>query len=1397
MNKLARNKERILLIAVSAIISIMFFQFYSNVKPVLEDAEKSYKNKTTIQFSEGFSGNDLRNIIVNAEYFSDPVYESFFIQELTNKLSKVKRISNLGQLNKKPFLVEAEKLEKHGGDWGKTRYLASATKLGLDSVLVAEMNTKYKNLNYSKSISNQNTGIHISGTVVKKPKNESKLTKGLNKILRKNTDIPIKNVLVRLKEELTSSQKDTIKTNFIKNAKQEELFKVDLDSLVQTPSFYVRTNERGQFEFTGLEKGKNYSVVPITKGKEYGKLKGVAQIEESTTFTFTEKPHTLALLGRYNYKRIKSDKVLTVRTPTEFVSNLKTTLFFFLISFWLFHIALTIKNRHFDEFLLPVLMLIVGVGVVTLYAIQEPLRDMDYASSSVMWILGVFVFFSAMVFLLNEKWIKKIVRFRLADLYKGFAYKKGWLNKESRGYEWLFLSLLLMLLLSVFGSGPEGSGVKVNLGPIQVSEVSKFLMIIFFAKYFTANLGYFRNIPSNLWLFKNSIGMLVGLASLLGIYAVSGDLGPALVLSTTFLVFYSLAKNEFAQMLIAALLFSVLLVIISKLLGGTTTMLSVVAVISLVGLGIYAFVKKKNESMFFIVAVISSFLLLENLPFSFAERLADRNSMFRNVWDNSLYGGDQVAQGIWSIGSGGLTGQGLGNGLSNVMPAYHTDMVFQSICEEIGIVGGIVLLLLFGVLFYRTMLIARRTGEPLLFYLINGVAIATLLQLSIILGGSLGLIPLTGISVPFLSKGNSSLLMNIFFFLAIIVFSQIRGKSIQMKQIKEKFDNLNLYMLFTFMAVIVLFSLILFRYWYASNQDMIRPVKVLSKQGEWIYSYNPRISVFKRELKPGNIYDRNGVLLATCDREEFLASKDKTESNFGDMVAFEKQKNSRLKRYYPFSEDLIYWLGDWNTALVSNQNLGYVADYRLINTLRGFKDSTKVKEVTSTNFKEAAFLPSEPKPTYLKQHDYSKYVPFIKSGVQSGKVEIFNKENRDVYLSLDVRMNQIINQVIRDKKALTKDITKYKTSVVVLNAKTGEVLASAMNPKPSKKDIQKINQIPSKYYNKLYRTYFGYEGMVADKDIGMFYRSVPGSTIKVVNALAYLKRDGADSAKVSYKITPNEVIMQGYEPTGKVDLHNAIVESSNTYFIRLLNEKEFDKELFDLYHSVGINIYNKGGYFIEKPISYDRMKYEGKWAPKLYKDKGLHYNNPRYLGMRKRYLQSDYSFMAWGQLSEATPLQMARLFGAVATGGELPPLNFVMKKAEENAINSQKEQLIENNKDNIAITSTIEKAMKEQSLKNTKNTKVVHYGKTGSAERVQLTYNAKTGKVHKKGSTGKVTDAWYVCYIKDTKTGEPIAIATRIEGLAHGAGASANAVQLTNKIVNRLKNEYFITQKTQ
>ncbi|MCS6773828.1 MAG: FtsW/RodA/SpoVE family cell cycle protein [Anaerolineae bacterium] len=141
-----------------------------------------------------------------------------------------------------------------------------------------------------------------------------------------------------------------------------------------------------------------------------------------------------------------------------------------------------------------------------------------------------------------------------------------------------------------------------------------------------------------------------------------------------------------------------------------------------------------------------------------SDRLAQRVTSWLNPWADPQGSSFQIVQSLIAIANGGVFGQGLGQGRPSYVPAVHTDFPFVTIAEELGLIGVVSVLGAFGVLVLRAWRIAAHSTEPHAFLLAAGVGAALIIQTAVILGGNLGVLPLTGVTLPFVSYGGSSLL---------------------------------------------------------------------------------------------------------------------------------------------------------------------------------------------------------------------------------------------------------------------------------------------------------------------------------------------------------------------------------------------------------------------------------------------------------------------------------------------------------------------------------------------------------------------------------------------------------------------------------------------------------------
>lgn len=134
------------------------------------------------------------------------------------------------------------------------------------------------------------------------------------------------------------------------------------------------------------------------------------------------------------------------------------------------------------------------------------------------------------------------------------------------------------------------------------------------------------------------------------------------------------------------------------------------------------------------------------------------------VWlrpeENASDGGYQVMQGLYAIGSGGIFGKGLGNSVQKIstIPEAQNDMIFSVICEELGLFGGVLILLLFGYMLYRLFFIAQNAPDMYGSLVVSGIFIHMSLQVILNICVVLNLIPTTGVTLPFVSYGGTSVL---------------------------------------------------------------------------------------------------------------------------------------------------------------------------------------------------------------------------------------------------------------------------------------------------------------------------------------------------------------------------------------------------------------------------------------------------------------------------------------------------------------------------------------------------------------------------------------------------------------------------------------------------------------
>ncbi|MBD0332447.1 MAG: FtsW/RodA/SpoVE family cell cycle protein, partial [Chitinophagaceae bacterium] len=849
-----RNLERTFLLLISAALVYLFAKLFFVLKKDFNEVPQRLADGTMVNLNGDKSAERIKNLLQKGYYFEDEQDINLATSIISRGFSnQPKAIDNIGELNKRTFNVSTEEAFAQGGTSYKKRAALARTLIGFsedDSLRFDQEKLKPPPLPSSMAIG---LGNHsISGVV------------------NDDNDNAVANVLVRLEMVLPQDSvynietSDEIKTAIENSSTIKKIYV--LDSLnrrhLQSLKAYVRTNANGEFTFSRLPSGKAFAVLPLKPGYQFGSSKGVQNLAENISFTFYQAPHTIKLFSTRDFNNLKKDKALIVRMPDEFMRWLWLIGICFFAVFLLLHLFLSIRFPQADQLILPVVMLLTGISFLTLLSLQDPLRDRFLAKSTLFYFIGGFLAITILLLFDLRRFTTDSGLFRL------FFFLKN--EKAANGWPWAVAALGLLLLTIVFGTGPEGSGVKVNLFGFQPSELVKFLLLIFLAGFFTTNEKFISEYTrwQKRWTFFSFA--LIAIVTSIILFLILGDLGPAMVICFTFIILFSFSRGDFVFAAGTAALYVIVVWLFKNIWLATLIIITLLAIMSIfkkVGL---------KESAVMVVVVMAGFLLLDQIPFvdklfpGPAQRLVDRKAIWEDPWNNEVFGGDHIANSIWAMTSGGITGQGIGEGFAKTIPEAHTDMILPSMGEELGWAGILCVFILFLVFLHRSIIIGRQTGRPFLFYLCGGIGIASFIQFLLIAGGSIGALPLSGVSLPFMSYGGSSLIMNMLAAGFLLSASIVQGSHVQMKYLTAQQDKNLLPALLAAVVGIVLLGVNVSQYLFKNEKWVVQPALVADRSGARMFSYNPRIAILMNRLGAGNLLDRNGRILATGKSELIL-----------------------------------------------------------------------------------------------------------------------------------------------------------------------------------------------------------------------------------------------------------------------------------------------------------------------------------------------------------------------------------------------------------------------------------------------------------------------------------------------------------------------------------------------
>lgn len=164
----------------------------------------------------------------------------------------------------------------------------------------------------------------------------------------------------------------------------------------------------------------------------------------------------------------------------------------------------------------------------------------------------------------------------------------------------------------------------------------------------------------------------------------------------------------------------------------------------------------------YVVLCIGLFIVGAVISYAFFGHVRVRIQIWQDPFKYAANEGYQLVQSLIAIVSGGFFGTGLGLGQPTIIPVVTSDFIFAAICEEMGIIMGIGIVLIYFLLFYRSMRAALYTEDDFSKLLAVGYSTMMAAQVLVIIGGVIGAIPLTGITLPFVSYGGSSMIITFF-----------------------------------------------------------------------------------------------------------------------------------------------------------------------------------------------------------------------------------------------------------------------------------------------------------------------------------------------------------------------------------------------------------------------------------------------------------------------------------------------------------------------------------------------------------------------------------------------------------------------------------------------------------
>jgi cell division protein FtsW (lipid II flippase) len=424
------------------------------------------------------------------------------------------------------------------------------------------------------------------------------------------------------------------------------------------------------------------------------------------------------------------------------------------------HLFIRARLPDADPYMFPLAALLAAIGLVLIYRI-----DTELAREQAQWFVAGLLFFCGTILLIRDHHVLERYRYTIAAAS---------------------IVLLMMPRLPGIGAQVNGAFLAINLGPIQFqpAEFAKLGIIIFLASYLRETGDILVRPRLRALPFRRQL-LLYGLPALLTLVALLVlDLSTAgslllvvFVASMVAVVRERPSLKHFGPLLLVWGLAMIMLIVIRDLgsslmfFGGFLALLYVATGrLSLVGAGATMFL---GGAVFFASNV---------------SHVRERVDIWLDPFDPKVVDdeGYQIAQSLFAQADGGLFGRGFGQALlelpggGTILPAPHTDLIYAVLTNEVGLFGAVGLVAAYLLFVFRGFKTAMLAADGFSKLLVTGLTAVFALQVFVIVGGVTRVIPLTGVTLPFVSYGGSSIVANmVLLALLLIVSDRARSEGIR------------------------------------------------------------------------------------------------------------------------------------------------------------------------------------------------------------------------------------------------------------------------------------------------------------------------------------------------------------------------------------------------------------------------------------------------------------------------------------------------------------------------------------------------------------------------------------------------------------------------------------------